>query len=459
MTTDRSIYALGAGILALMLGGCATYHSEPLPAGPDLARTAVLEVSPGKLRIPGLKPHPFNASRGLDVTDVVTLAVLNNPQLKASRLQAGVARAQLLEAGLLPDPLLSANVAHPSSGPPPLANAHGVGLTQALEALVTRGAAVAGARAHARQVNLDILWQEWQVAQRARQLFIQARSQSRLVSVLRTQARLSAEHYRRDERALAQGNVTLSAVSADLVVLTDADTRLRKLQRDRNVTWHQLDALLGLEPGVEPKLRGEPDLRPFTVGEFERAIRHLPQRRPDLLALRAGYRSQEQAVREAILAQFPALSVGLNGGEDTGAVHSFGFGVTISLPIFNRNRGRIAIQRATRAALRQAYQARLDQAVNHAHELYEATRIMRRQLARLEARLPVLERTTRAARRAFAQGNMSAGTYISLRSSLLAKRAEAIRLEASLESTQAGLETLLGMTLDERRPLVAGVRS
>jgi len=448
VTSRHPTRMLGTACLALALAGCASYHAEPLPSGPDLARSPVLNISPGRLRIPGLRPHPFDAAQGLDVTDVVILAVVNNPQLKATRLQAGVAQAQLLQAGLLPNPQLSASFVHPTSGPPPLTNGHTFGLTQALESLVTRGAAKAGARAHEKQVNLEILWQEWQVAQQARRLFIQVRSQDRLAKILKTQVDLSSRAYRRDEQALRQGNLTLSAVSADLVSLTDADTRLRKLQRQRNQSRHRLDALLGLKPGVHPELRGSPDVHPFSRGQFRQALQALPRRRPDLLALQAGYHSQEQAVRKAILAQFPALSVGLSGGQDNSAVHSAGLSVTLSLPLFNHNQGKIAIQRATRAAMHQAYQARLDQAVNKAHELYQATRIMRRQLTQLEMRLPVLRQTTEAARKAFQQGNMSAGTYISLRSSLLAKRAEAVRLQASLQTSQAALETLLGMTLN-----------
>ncbi len=438
------------GLAALLLSACASYHPIPLPAGPDLASAPSLQVPVGQLHVPGLKPHPFNAANGLDMTEVVTLAVVNNPGLKAVRLKAGVAGAQLLQAGLLPDPQLSPSLVHPTGGPPPLSNGYSLGLSQDLAALVTRGAARAAARAHRQQVNLDVLWQEWQVAQQARQLFVRARSQSRLQNILDTQRRLLQDRYRRDQKALQEGNLTLSAVSADLVGLVDAQTRLRTLQRQRNKTWHGLDGLLGLQPGVEPRLTGSPDLTPFSRTAFAAAIRRLPERRPDLLALRYGYRSQEQAVREAILRQFPALSVGLTGGRDTSDVRSVGLGVTLTLPLFNRNRGNIAVARATRAVLRQTYQQRLDRAVNHAHELWQATRIMGRQLHTLQGQLPVLERTTAAAQRSFQQGNMSAGTYISLRSNLLAKRAEAVQLQASLQQAQAALETLLGMTLDTR---------
>lgn len=438
------------GLLVLLLSGCATYHAVPLPATADLAAAPALEVPVKTLHVPGLKPQPFDAANGLDMTEVVTLAVVNNPQLKAARMKAGVADAQLLQAGLLPNPQISPAFVHPTGGPPPIANGYSFGLSQDLTALITRGAARARARAHRGEVNLQILWQEWQVAQRARQLFIRAHAQAHLNRILQTQRRLLAGRYRRDRKALKEGNITLSTVAADLVGLVNAEGRLRVLQRQRNTTWHALDGLLGLQPGVEPQLTGSIHLAAFSAGAFKTAVAALPDRRPDLLALRLGYRSQEAAVREAILKQFPSLNVGLNQGRDTGEVRSVGFSVTLSLPIFNHNQGNIAIARATRAMLRQTYQERLDQAVNHAHELWRATQIMTRQLKTLHGQLPILERTTAAARRSFQHGDMSAGTYVTLRSSLLAKRAEAVKLRASLQQTQAALETLLGMTLDTR---------
>lgn len=437
-------------ILPVVLSGCATYHAVPLPSAADLTRTPPLEVPVKALQVPGLKPQPFKAAHGLNMTAVVTLAVVNNPQLKAARMRAGVADAQLLQAGLLPNPQFSPAFLHPTGGPPPIGNGYSVGLSQDLTALITRSAARAQARARRGEVNLQILWQEWQVAQRARQLFISARSQAHLSRILQTQRRLLASRYRRDRKALKDGNLALSTVAADLVGLVNAETRLRKLQRQRNTTWHQLDGLLGLQPGVEPKLAGSVHLAAFSAEAYKTAIAALPDRRPDLLALRLGYHSQEAAVREAILKQFPSLRVGLNQGRDTGKVRSLGFSVSLSLPLFNHNQGNIAIARATRALLRQTYQERLDQAVNHAHELWSATQIMSRQLKTLRNQLPILRQTTAAARRSFQHGDMSAGTYVSLRSSLLAKRAEVVQLRASLHRTQSALETLLGMTLNTR---------
>jgi outer membrane protein, heavy metal efflux system len=425
---------------ALVLSGCATYHPKALPTVPDLARSLSLTVPTRQFWLPGLKPHPFPTD-GLDETAVVTLAVFNNPDLKAARLQAGVASAQLLEAGLLPDPQLNAGFARSS-----LLNGYDLGLSEGIRALITRDAAKAGARAHQEQVHLEILWQEWQVAGRARELFIQARTDDQLQPVLTATRDLLANHYDEDEAALKQGDLTLSTVSADLTVLVAADKSLRQLQLDANLTRHELDQLVGLKPDEQLHLIGQSKSQLLSEDQFQAAIATLPHRRADLLALEAGYQSQEQRLRQAILAQFPSLSAGVEqarGAEE--GVHTIGFTVTLTLPIFNRNRGQIAVQQATRAVLHDTYQARLDQAVGDGDQVWKATDIMAGQLRDLDTQLPVLERTATAAEQSFRQGDLDASAYVNLKSSLLTEQAEAIRLHASLDQAKSALDILLGL--------------
>ncbi len=424
----------------LLLSGCATYHPVPLPAAPDLSRAPSLTAPARDFWLPGLKPHPF-PKEGLDETSIITLAVFNDPDLKAARLQAGVAGAQLLEAGLLPDPQVSADYARS------LLNYGGdIGLSEDIQALITRGAAKAAAISHQKQVYLDILWQEWQVAEKTRELFIQARADSRLQRVLDAGRELLANRYRQDEAALKQGNVTLSTVSADLTVLANADNGLRQLQLNASLTRHELNHLLGLKPGAELRLIGPVNNRPLSQDQFQAAVAALPRRRVDLLALRAGYASQEQSVRQAVLAQFPALSAGVVQSRDpVEGVNDFGPNITLTLPLFNRNRGQIAIQRATRAVLRQTYEARLDQAVGNADQVWKATGIMQGQLRDLDARLPRLEETAMTAEQNFRHYHLGEGLYVSLESNFLATQAEAIRVRAALETARSALRTLLGL--------------
>src|SRR6185312_10070114 len=152
-----------AGLALAGLDGCATYQPLPLPSHDDL----VTQVAPI-----GLPP--------LDMVTVATLAVLNNPDLKARRAAVGVAQAQAFAEGLLPDPQLSYSVDHPvdhviSSTDPryPEYNAYGLGLSLDLQTLLTHSSRRAAASAAYRQARLELLWQEWQTVAEARTLYVQ----------------------------------------------------------------------------------------------------------------------------------------------------------------------------------------------------------------------------------------------------------------------------------------------
>ncbi len=430
-------------LISLALSGCATYKPRSLPLAPDLTSEAQLTVPATQLEVPGLAPHLISP-QGLDVTDVMTLAVLNNPDLKAARLQENVAGAQLLEAGLLPDPQIGASFATSALNYGGL-----LSLNQDIQAILTRGAAKAAARASGAQVHLNILWQETQVAEKARELFIQAQSDDRLLEVLQTNRTLFDENFHRAQSAMERGDETSTTVASDLTLVSDADATLRQLQIDINVTRHELNALLGLEPNVKLHLIGQSQLQPLSQSMFENAISALPRRRVDLLALQAGYQSQEENLRRAVLAQFPSLSAGVDLERDpVEGVNAVGPEVALTLPLFNSNRGQIAIQQATRDLLRQQYQAQLDAAASQANQIWKTAEIMTAQLKDLDAQLPLLMSAAISAEQNLRQNNLDAGLYVTAQSNLLAKQAEEIRLRASLENARSALSTVLGLPFD-----------
>ena len=441
--------AIAAVISGLLLSACATYQPDPLPDSPDLAASIPeLHTTAQELGLPGGQASSFDTSDGLNVIEVATLAVINNPTLKADRLKRGVTHAQVFEAGLLPDPELGLNASHPTSGPDSL-NGYGLGLSLPLQSLITRGANQGEASARAQQVDLQVVWREWQVAEKAKLLFVQARNDDRLARIYQTERTLYAGRYGRDRAALARGDITLGVTASDLVSLSDAGTRLRKLRQRQYRSRQKLRALLGLRPGATLKLTGSVDTSLPDKTEVDAAIRALPGRRPDLIALRRGYESQEQAVRKAILAQFPSLRVGVTRGRDTGGVSTVGIGITLDLPLVNGNRGRIAVERATRERLRQEYQARLDAAVAEVDRIRGEALLLDRQLDTVRERIPELRETARRARESMRSGNLDAGTYISLRGQLLAKRAERVAVENALAQARIALETLIGRPIGD----------
>jgi outer membrane protein, heavy metal efflux system len=427
---------------AALLCGCATYHAEPLPTAPDLARVPPLTMPAASFGLPRLRPAPFDPARGLTETNIITLAVTDDPELEAERLRLGVARAQLLEAGLLPDPQLSGGMSWSA-----VRTGYDAALAQDIQALVTRGAARRAAAAHGRQVSLEILWREWQVAERARELYIRIEALAALRSVLQERRSLLGRLYRRDEASLARGDVTTADVAADCDAWRAAEADWRSFELDDNQARHALDELLGLEPGVWLRLRAGPPMeRPLSAAEYRAALAALPHRRPDLLALQAGYRSQEEKLRAAILAQFPLMSAGVEKARSAEeGVQTFGFNVTLTLPVFDRNRGAIAIGRASRAYLRESYQAALDDAASQADQIRSAAKIMRRQLGPLEGRVRGLERTAAAAKSSLARGELGLAAYARLQSNSLAAQVEVIHLRAALEQAQSALGLLLAL--------------
>jgi cobalt-zinc-cadmium efflux system outer membrane protein len=441
-----ALNALRAAIVAaaLLLNACATYQPQPLPTGPDLEnRVPRLKIDVRQLPLPMLRSHPFNPENGLDMTEAAVLAVINNPDLKARRYKAGIAGAQLFNARLLPDPQVSLSGAHPTTGPSPLSNAYGIGLNYDIITLVTRGAGIDAAQAAVRQVDLDILWQEWLTVQQARTLFVQSVLQASKLALLRDAQTLYANRYARSYQALQAGNLTLDVTGTDLTALLDANTKLNKMAQSVNQTRHDFNLLLGLQPEVALDLTPQPAPQPLQRTNLQQTLAELPRRRPDLLALQAGYLSQEEKVRRAILSQFPSLNIGLNRGRDTGDVTSTGIGITFNLPVLNANRGEIAIQRATREQLAQAYQARLDQALTQINLLQTQYELVSRERSTLNEYLPVLERMVAKASQAYEAGNIPSLTYVNMANTLLSKRLENVDLEQSLWQIRINLDTLL----------------
>jgi outer membrane protein TolC len=436
------------GILAAGLSACATYEPKPLPTGPDVVSdVGGITVDAAKLSLPELHSHRFDAADGLDMTEVAMLAVVNNPALRAARAKAGVARAQAFAAGLLPDPQLSASRDVPRESDPTLTSAYSIGLAYDLNALVTRGASRKAATASARQTDLELLWQEWQAVAKARSLFVRITTEEQLLALLRRQRALYGDRYDRAQRALEKGDLTADQVAVYLAALQDLDKQINDRERQLNDRRHELDALLGLSPSVTLELVGAPSLPPLDDAQVRRALADLPHRRPDLLALQAGYEAQEQHVREAILAQFPAFNLALSRARDTSDIHTRGLAVTLTLPLLNGNRGTIAVERATRAQLYAEYQARLDAADSDVRRLLANQRLLATQKAEVTSNLERLQRVSAAAARAFREGNMDTLKYVDLETALINARTEAANLNALMGEQRIALQTLLGSGL------------
>jgi outer membrane protein, heavy metal efflux system len=434
---------LGAG---LTLTSCASYAPLPLGEGRGVPAVAQLAAPTAGMPLPMPATHPFDPADGLDVTETAMLAVANSPALKLKHDELGVARAQAFAAGLLPDPQLTFGedfLRHSGGG---LTDAFNAGLGIDIGALLTRSSRLAVARSQAGQVNLDLLWAEWQTVAQARLLFDQVLNlraqQTRLASEQAALAQVSV--YVR--AALDAGNLTYDGASAGL----NAVAEVRKQQADNTIALHRaesdLHVLLGLDASAPLDLVGAPYRVMPTAAQLQQALAELPHRRPDLLALQAAYASQEAKLHGAVLAQFPALSIGFNTARDTSAVYTNGFSIGITLPLFDRNRGNIAIEQATRQQLKDNYEARVLGSRSDMQRLAADLATLEQQRRMSDAHTKQLDAARRAAEQAWQQGLLDWPTWLAIRSRSLTADLERLAVQQEQAKQSIALEALLGNT-------------
>jgi len=451
-----------ACLLAAALGGCAIYHRQPLDQSPALAsslQSLHTSVDASALPMPrAWTRHPIDVRDGLDETETAVLAVLNSPKLEAARTELIESKASLYAAGLLPDPRSKLSLDYPTSKGPNLSTGQNFGLGIDLQKLLTLPARRSVASEHVQATYLEILWQEWQVVQQARMLWRRALIQQRQISLLQEQFQQTQSTWERIGKALALGNSTLNQEGLALAPMMAAQATVKEAQRQLNATMHDLHLLLGLDSSVPLTLSGPKHMsafiRPPTHEDNLQARLHsIAQHRPDLLALQAGYQSQENKVRVEILEQFPTFSVGINRQRDTSGVWTIGPFINLNLPIFNRNKGGIAIARATRIRLRKTYRYRLASAYVQADKIARDQQIAFSEWLALSKRMPKLEETKVRLSNALKSGSINLLAFTTLRSAYYSQKMKILDLEQELLEQEVALETLTGTLLP-----AAGVR-
>ncbi len=436
---------LVVSVIAAALGGCAPFLPLPLGNGRGPRRIADIAVPATSMPTAALRAHTFDPANGLDVTEVAMLAVANSPQLRIQRDKAGVAHAQAYAAGLLPDPQLNYEHDRPTGHyPQGTTNAYTAGLTFDLGDLITRSARVESAQAGAREVDLDLLWSEWQTIAQARTLFDRVYYLRRLVARLQREHGALAPVQVAIARALHAGDLTYDSASAGLNAAAEVDNQLGDAQRQLHQAEHDLHDLLGLDFLVPLHLTGVPFAVEPNVGDVRQALANMAQRRPDLLALKAGYLAQKAKLRAAILAQFPAITVGFVRARDNSNIASAGFSIGLSLPLFDGNRGNIAIEYATRQQLRDEYSARLLTDRNDIRHLLADLQSERARRAALIAHAARLAGARDAARTHYMAGRLDWPTYLAIRASSLAADTASLKLDRNAHETAIALDALVG---------------
>lgn len=445
-------------LTALMLAACATYAPKPLddadavlasPDRPALARQAA------QLSHPRLPPVTLDFSKPLTADELAIIAVLANPELRALRLQQRIADAQVFAAGLLPDPQLSFSfdqVLSPADQGLATALAGSLSL-DLLGALATKSVERQAARAAAEQVRLDIAWQEWTTAGQARLLAIRLPRQREAARLAREAANAADAALKRTLAAAARGDLKGDEVEARRIAAADAYARAFTVERAADTTRLDLNRLLGLNPSEPLAVADAPPLAAWTPPDPEALFAAARSARLDLQAFAAGYDSLQAGLHRAILGQYPRLAITLNRARDTSKVNTFGPAVNLDLPLWNRNRGAIALAEASRERLRSEYAARLYQTRADIAALVAATNRDEQARAALAVQLPEVERVADAFDAAARRGDVTVPLAESARASAIDKRLAFLTLDQVCAEQRLALALAVGRPLSEPDPM------
>jgi cobalt-zinc-cadmium efflux system outer membrane protein len=385
-------------------------------------------------------PDGVRLDDGLSEDDAIAIALWNNVAFQEVLAELGFSRADLVDAGLLPNPVFS--VLFPL-GPKQLEFT----LKFPLEVLWLRPRRINVAQLDAERVAE-------QLVQRGLDLVRDARFAWTDAVFAAERSRLAAENAALSDRieALAQtrlraGDISeLEAINTRMSALLTRDEVLRCM-RDDDLAETRMRNVLGLTGDPAPIVLGDlPSPTPPT-DPLASLVDAALAARPDARAAELGIESASQRVGLARW-QFIALTAALDANAKGSNGFEIGPGIDIPIPLFNRNQGGVARAKAELYRSIRQYAAVRDRIQT---EVAEASIRLNAAAAQVvlwnDRALPEMEAAVHRAEQAYAAGDVSLFLLLQTSAQQLAIRVRHLELRAEAARARAEFERSLGQRL------------
>ena len=347
--------------LAGAMPGCQSYKPDPIDPTAVLRRlnSVALEAPPKKEAEAPDENGSFDPSDGINLREAASLAIYLSPSLREFRAEQGIAAAQLIEAGLLPDPQIGWNAMDWLVGGERDDIITGFGLSWEVPRPGEIRAKKGIAKARVEEVRYAVMAAEWRLARQVALAWLEvmgARQRLVLNQRLLDISRQTHDYLRRGRTAK-----TVTALQENLasIELANVEVERERLLVGAQDAWQDLNVLLGLPPGARFELQAPADVFAFVSESHsaEAMVKQAIENRPDLKELLALYNQAEAALKLEIRRQWPRLSIG------TGIAIDLAFGTLFNQPairtrIEERQRVRLQVEAAVHE-LRQEVHASL----------------------------------------------------------------------------------------------------
>ena len=423
-----------SGLMAMGLAGCVHYTSAPLdPSERYASSTAGLR---GGEALPAV----------LAEADVAHLILRNNPSLKAAAARRKEVQAQGKAGALLPNPSLSGSLGYLLSGAGN-ATAWTAGVAESVNGWITLRARRAEAKASLDEIDAALAWEAWQDVGKGRMLVADIVLGEQLLAVQTDLLDVLDRQWTAVRQARARGDIDTTLSNPMALALEDARSARLDTERTLADKRRELRNLMGLAFDAPLKLGALPMEPPLDPTAVQQAVDGMASHRPDLVALAMGYRAEDARFRQAILSQFPPLTVGYNASQDNSRVTNGGPAVTFDLPVFDQGRSHVEAAAASRQRLHDEYGHRIADATDEARALLVAYRHIQEQLSHAERFVADAADAPQAISQALDRGDIDRGTYTDIAVANLSRQITLLRGRLLLREQRIALETLLGMGL------------
>jgi len=339
---------------AALLAGCQTFRPEPVSPAES---ASALEVR--SLEEPGLKgfleshsrqPLPAWPLASWNFEQLTLAALYSHPSLEVARAQWGVAQAGVVTAGARPNPTVGITPEYnfnPASGVVPWIAT--LDLNIPVETAGKRGYRIARAKHRATAARFNIATIAWQVRSNLRAALLDFTSATQREKLLQAQQAIQEEVSRRLEQKLRAGAIETLELSRARLALARLRVEAGDARRQASESLARVAEAIGVPARALNGVVMVEDWKLPLVTDLAGggARRQALRSRSDILAALAEYDASQSALQLEIAKQYPDVHLGTGYQFDQGE-NKWALGVTVEIPVLNRNEGPIAEAQASR---------------------------------------------------------------------------------------------------------------
>jgi len=337
-------------MLILLVAGCTvhppngrSYVSEGIKERTDYELGQVTE--PGEFNF----PEGISLEDGLSQDEAVAVALWNNAQFQADLAALGFARADLIEADMLANPVFS--LLFPI-GPKALE----MGLDVPIDFIWQRPHRLAAAKLDAQSLSENLIEHGLALIRDVQTTYADLWSAEERVQFAEQNARLWIQMAELAQAQLKAGDISELAASNAYVDSLRAADATKRFSKEAIILRHHLNALLGLISDNSAFDITPSDITPRAEISIDELLETAFAARPDLRAAELAIEAAGERMgwEQSKIYNFIAIIDAKDEGEGSLTV---GPGLALEIPIFNQNDGRIARAEAELEQAARRYEA------------------------------------------------------------------------------------------------------